>query len=51
MVKSLKGYKIEEEGDLKGKIVSVNKDGQADEKNLPLDLSMTKTVIGCYQPQ
>ncbi len=43
--KEFKGLRIEEEGDLKGKIVSVNKDGQADEKNLPLDLSMTKTVI------
>lgn len=41
-----KGYKIEEEGDLQGKIVSVNKEGTVDEKNLPLDLSMTKAVIG-----
>jgi F-type H+-transporting ATPase subunit a len=41
-----KGYKLEEEGDLQGKIVSVNKEGVADEKNLPLDLSMTKAVIG-----
>jgi F-type H+-transporting ATPase subunit a len=41
-----KGYKLEEEGDLQGKIVSVNKDGIADEKNLPLDFSMTKAVIG-----
>jgi F-type H+-transporting ATPase subunit a len=41
-----KGFKIEEEGDLKGKIVSVNGEGQIDEENLPLDFSMTKTVIG-----
>ena len=40
-----KGFKIEEEGDLKGKIVTVNSEGQADEKNLPLDLSITKTVV------
>jgi F-type H+-transporting ATPase subunit a len=41
-----KGYKLEEEGDLKGKIVKVNAAGKADEENFPLDLSMTKTVIG-----
>jgi F-type H+-transporting ATPase subunit a len=41
-----KGYKLEEEGDLQGKIVSVNNEGVVDEKNLPLDLSMTKAVIG-----
>jgi F-type H+-transporting ATPase subunit a len=41
-----KGYKIEEEGDLKGRIVSVNESGEADLKKLPLDFSMTKTVIG-----
>jgi F-type H+-transporting ATPase subunit a len=40
-----KGYKLEEEGDLKGKIVKVNEAGEADIKNLPLDLSMTKTVV------
>jgi F-type H+-transporting ATPase subunit a len=40
------GYKLEEEGDLKGKIVSVNSHGEVDEEKLPLDLSMTKTVIG-----
>jgi len=44
--KEYKGYKLEEEGDLKGKIVSVSESGVVDEKNLPLDLSMTKTVIG-----
>ncbi|HEX7493903.1 MAG TPA: F0F1 ATP synthase subunit A [Bacteroidales bacterium] len=41
-----KGFRLEEEGELKGKIVTVNSNGQVDEKNLPLDLSMTKTVIG-----
>jgi F-type H+-transporting ATPase subunit a len=41
-----KGYKLEEEGDLQGKIVSVNNEGTANEKNLPLDFSMTKAVIG-----
>jgi F-type H+-transporting ATPase subunit a len=41
-----KGYKLEEEGDLQGKIVTVNKEGTLDEKNLPLDFSMTKAVVG-----
>jgi len=44
--KTYKGYKLVEEGDLKGKIVSVNSEGVADETNLPYDFSMTKTVIG-----
>jgi F-type H+-transporting ATPase subunit a len=41
-----KGFRIEEEGVLKGKIVSINEAGQVNEEKLPLDLSMTKTVIG-----
>lgn len=41
-----KGYKLEEEGDLQGKIVSVNNEGVIDEENLPLDFSMTKAVFG-----
>lgn len=41
-----KGYKIEEEGALQGKIVNVSESGVIDEENLPLDFSMTKTVIG-----
>jgi F-type H+-transporting ATPase subunit a len=41
-----KGYKLEEEGELSGIIVSVNNEGVADEENIPLDLSMTKAVIG-----
>jgi F-type H+-transporting ATPase subunit a len=40
------GYKLEEEGDLKGTIVKVDANGAIDEKNIPLDFSMTKTVIG-----
>ncbi len=41
-----RGYRLEEEGELKGKIVSVNENGIVDEKSLPLDFSMTKTVVG-----
>jgi F-type H+-transporting ATPase subunit a len=40
-----RGFKLEEEGPLKGRIVMVNEEGHADEENLPLDLSMTKTVV------
>ncbi len=39
------GFKLEEEGDLKGKIVCVNENNEADEKNLPFDFSITKTVF------
>jgi F-type H+-transporting ATPase subunit a len=43
------GYKIEEEeGDLKGRIVSVNAEGHIDEENMPLDFSITKTVVGLF---
>lgn len=41
-----KGYKLEEEGDLKGRIISVKEDGNPDEANMPLDFSITKTVFG-----
>jgi F-type H+-transporting ATPase subunit a len=41
-----KGYMLVEEGDLKGKIVSVNNEGKFDEKNMPLDFSITKTIVG-----
>ena len=44
--KVYKGYKVVEEGDLKGKIVDVNPDGSINEKNLPLDFSITKAVVG-----
>ncbi len=40
------GYRLEEEGDLKGKIVMVNSEGHVDEENIPLDFSLTKTVVG-----
>jgi F-type H+-transporting ATPase subunit a len=40
------GYKIEEKGDLQGKIVKVNSEGVVDEKNLPLDFSITKAIVG-----
>jgi F-type H+-transporting ATPase subunit a len=43
-----KGFKLEEEGDLKGKIVRVNSENEIDEKNLPLDLSVTKTVVAMF---
>jgi F-type H+-transporting ATPase subunit a len=43
-----KGFKLVEEGDLKGKIVSVDKEGKIDEKKLPLDFSITKTVLGMF---
>jgi len=41
-----KGYRIIEEGDLKGKIASVDSNGEADLKNLPLDFSITKAIVG-----
>lgn len=46
--KVYKGFRIEEEGDLKGKIVSINAEGIPDEKILPLDFSITKTVVGMF---
>jgi F-type H+-transporting ATPase subunit a len=42
------GFRLEEEGDLKGRIVAVDKEGHASEKNLPLDFSITKTVLGMF---
>jgi F-type H+-transporting ATPase subunit a len=44
--KVYKGYKLEEEGDLKGRIVTVKSDGTVDEENLPLDFSITKAIVG-----
>jgi len=41
-----KGYRLEEEGDLKGKIVHVSESGVVDTENRPLDFSVTKTVVG-----
>jgi F-type H+-transporting ATPase subunit a len=41
-----KGYKLEEEGDLKGTIVNIKEDGTVDEESMPLDFSITKTIVG-----
>ncbi len=41
-----KGYRLEEEGELKGSIVNVNEDGSVNGEKLLLDFSMTKTVMG-----
>jgi F-type H+-transporting ATPase subunit a len=42
------GYRLEEEGDLKGRIVNVNEAGQADVESLPLDFSVTKAVAAMF---
>ena len=39
-----RGYKLEEEGDLKGKIVNVDEGGTISEGKRPLDFSITKAV-------
>jgi F-type H+-transporting ATPase subunit a len=44
--KIYKGYKLQEEGELKGKIFITDETGEIDEKNKPLDFSVTKTVVG-----
>lgn len=41
-----KGYRIEEDGELAGKIVNLKADGGIDEEVLPLDFSITKSVAG-----
>jgi F-type H+-transporting ATPase subunit a len=46
--KIYKGFKLAEEGDLKGKIVTVNNENEVDEKNLPLDFSITKAVVAMF---
>lgn len=38
------GYRLEEEGELKGTIVKVDAAGNVDEENIPMDFSITKTV-------
>jgi F-type H+-transporting ATPase subunit a len=43
-----KGYKLEEEGNLKGRIVMVRADGTINEEKLPLDFSITKAVLGLF---
>ena len=45
---SIKDINLKKKAILKGKIVSVNKEGIIDEKKLPLDFSMTKTVVGMF---
>jgi F-type H+-transporting ATPase subunit a len=42
------GLMIAEEGDLSGKIVAVDDQGQINEENIPLDLSITKVVAGLF---
>jgi F-type H+-transporting ATPase subunit a len=46
--KIFKSFKLEEEGDLKGKIVSMISENEVDEKNLPLDFSITKAVVAMF---
>jgi len=41
-----KGYRLEEEGDYKGKIVNIKEDGTINTEKLPLDFSITKNVVG-----
>ena len=41
-----KGYRLEEEGDLKGKIVNVDGTGEITKGKRPLDFSITKAVVG-----
>jgi F-type H+-transporting ATPase subunit a len=41
-----KGYRIEEEGEYKGKIVSLKEDGTINTEKLPLDFSITKNIVG-----
>lgn len=40
------GFRLEQEGDLEGRIVKVKSDGMVDMENMPLDFSITKTVLG-----
>lgn len=42
------GYRLAEEGELKGKIVKVKDDGSVNEEYRPLDLSVTKAVAGMF---
>jgi len=41
-----KGYRLEEEGEYKGKIVSIKEDGTINAEKLPLDFSITKNIVG-----
>ncbi len=40
------GYRLEEEGEYKGKIVSIKEDGTINAEKLPLDFSVTKNIVG-----
>lgn len=40
------GYRLEEEGEYKGKIVSIKEDGTINAERLPLDFSITKNIVG-----
>jgi len=40
------GYRLEEEGEYKGKIVSIKEDGTINAEKLPLDFSITKNIVG-----
>ena len=44
--KEYKGYKIEEEGDYKGKIIFAGETEAGVEPKMPFDFSITKTVVG-----
>ena len=46
--KIYKGFMLAEEGELKGKIVSVNSENEINEETLPLDFSITKTVAAMF---
>lgn len=41
-----RGFRLEEEGELKGTIVKINEAGEIDKESTPVDLSITKTVVG-----
>ena len=41
-----KGFRLEEEGEFKARIVSVDENGELDRANFPLDFSVTKAVVG-----
>jgi F-type H+-transporting ATPase subunit a len=41
-----KGFRLGDEGEFEGKIVSVNENGEIDKENMLLDFSITKTVVG-----
>ena len=46
--KIYKGFMLAEEGELKGKIVSVNRENEINEETLPLDFSITKAIVAMF---